>query len=85
LLRLLRQDCRAPSALSQESARDPGTTPRGPDAPHFWQKGTPDNHPDWITRVGLPSEQGKPVRYAVVSDRSKLPYLVNQGTITFLV
>jgi bifunctional non-homologous end joining protein LigD len=54
-------------------------------APHFWQKDIPDSYPDWIPRVELPSEQGKPVHYALVNDRDTLLYLVNQGTLTFHV
>ena len=29
----------------------------GSDAPHFWQKRTPDYYPEWIERVELPSER----------------------------
>lgn len=56
-----------------------------PDAPHFWQKDTPAHYPDRIPRVELPSERGRPVRYALVNDRATLLYLVNQGTLTFHV
>jgi bifunctional non-homologous end joining protein LigD len=52
-------------------------------APHFWQKNTPDYYPDWIPRVELRSEEGKIVRYALVNDPATLLYLVNQGAITF--
>src|SRR5262249_25599479 len=38
----------------------------GPDAPHFWQKDTPAYYPEWIPRVRLDTESGKPVEYAVV-------------------
>jgi bifunctional non-homologous end joining protein LigD len=57
----------------------------GPDAPHFWQKNTPASYPDWIPRIELPSERGKPVHYALVNDEPTLLYLVNQGTMTFHV
>jgi bifunctional non-homologous end joining protein LigD len=57
----------------------------GPKAPRFWQKNTPDYYPDWIPRVELPTEDGKPVHYALVNDLDTLLYLVNQGTITFHV
>ncbi len=57
----------------------------GAGAPHFWQKHTPASYPDWIPRVELPSERGKPVSYALVNDRPTLLYLVNQGTLTFHV
>jgi bifunctional non-homologous end joining protein LigD len=59
-----------------------GLTAKGP---HFWQKNTPDSYPSWIPRVELPSEQGKPVKYALVNDEPTLLYLVNQGALTFHV
>jgi bifunctional non-homologous end joining protein LigD len=57
----------------------------GLDAPHFWQKRTPDYYPAWIERVELPSERGKPVPYVLVNNEETLLYLVNQGTLTFHV
>jgi bifunctional non-homologous end joining protein LigD len=57
----------------------------GPNAPHFWQKRTPDFYPEWIERVGLPSEDGAEVPYVLVNDEATLRYLVNQGTLTFHV
>ncbi len=57
----------------------------GPDAPHFWQKHTPDYYPDWIQRIELPSELGDTVPYVLVNDEATLLYLVNQGTLTFHV
>jgi bifunctional non-homologous end joining protein LigD len=57
----------------------------GPDAPHFWQKRTPDYYPAWIERVELPSERGESVPYVLVNDAETLLYLVNQGTLTFHV
>ena len=57
----------------------------GPEAPHFWQKHTPDHYPAWIKRVELPSERGEAVPYALVNDEATLLYLVNQGTLTFHV
>jgi bifunctional non-homologous end joining protein LigD len=51
--------------------------------PHFWQKNTPAAYPDWIPRVELETETGKPVSYALVNDEATLLYLVNQGTLTF--
>jgi bifunctional non-homologous end joining protein LigD len=56
-----------------------------PNSPHFWQKNTPDYYPDWIPRIDLPTERGKPVQYALVNDLQTLLYLVNQGTMTFHV
>jgi bifunctional non-homologous end joining protein LigD len=57
----------------------------GDDTPHFWQKNTPASYPDWIPRIELASETGKPVQYALVNDEQTLLYLVNQGTLTFHV
>ena len=57
----------------------------GPNAPHFWQKRTPDYYPEWIERVVLPSEDGTEVPYVLVNDEATLLYLVNQGTLTFHV
>jgi|SRR5579884_791603 len=56
-----------------------------PGAPRFWQKNTPDYYPDWIPRIDLPTETGKPVNYALVNDLKTLLYLVNQGALTFHV
>jgi bifunctional non-homologous end joining protein LigD len=55
----------------------------GADKPHFWQKNTPTYYPDWIPRIELPTEKGKPVLSALVNDRPTLLYLVNQGVLTF--
>jgi len=55
------------------------------DAPHFWQKRTPDSYPEWIERVELPSEDGQVVPYVLVNSEETLLYLVNQGTLTFHV
>jgi bifunctional non-homologous end joining protein LigD len=77
----------APYLLPQLRDR-PITIERLPDgvregAPRFWQKNTPAYYPAWIPRVNLPTEQGKPVNYALVNDEHALAYLVNQGTVTF--
>ncbi len=67
----------------------PATLERLPDgvndgkAPHFWQKNLPASYPDWIPRVELPTERGKPVHYPVINNLETLLYLVNQGTLTF--
>jgi bifunctional non-homologous end joining protein LigD len=55
------------------------------DAPHFWQKRTPDSYPAWIERAELPSEDGQVVPYVLVNNEETLLYLVNQGTLTFHV
>jgi DNA ligase D-like protein (predicted ligase)/DNA ligase D-like protein (predicted 3'-phosphoesterase) len=57
--------------------------PDGLGGPHFWQKNTPASYPDWIPRVELETERGKPVHYVLVNNEETLLYLVNQGTITF--
>jgi bifunctional non-homologous end joining protein LigD len=57
----------------------------GSEAPHFWQKRTPDHYPEWIERVELPSEDGQEVPYVLVNNVETLLYLVNQGTLTFHV
>jgi bifunctional non-homologous end joining protein LigD len=53
------------------------------DAPHFWQKNTPANYPDWIPRAPMKAEDGRTVNYLMVNDERSLLYLVNQGTVTF--
>jgi bifunctional non-homologous end joining protein LigD len=58
---------------------------QGSDAPHFWQKRTPDYYPEWIERVELPSDNGRVVPYVLVNNEETLLYLVNQGTLTFHV
>jgi bifunctional non-homologous end joining protein LigD len=57
----------------------------GSDAKRFWQKNTPANYPSWIPRVNVPTEDGKPVHYALCNDVETLRYLVNQGAVTFHV
>ena len=52
-------------------------------APRFWQKNTPDYYPAFISRINLPTDEGKPVHYALVNDEHTLAYLVNQGATTF--
>jgi bifunctional non-homologous end joining protein LigD len=52
-------------------------------APHFWQKNTPSHYPDWVARIELDTEGGKPVRYTLVNNVETLLYLVNQGALTF--
>jgi bifunctional non-homologous end joining protein LigD len=66
----------------------PVTLERLPDGvgtykPHFWQKNTPSQYPDWIPRIDLPSVDGKSVQYALVNNQETLLYLVNQGALTF--
>ena len=67
----------------------PLTLERHPDgvggAKKFYQKNTPANYPDFIPRANFPTEDGKPVLYALGNDIDTLRYLVNQGTIAFHV
>lgn len=55
----------------------------GENAPHFWQKNTPEYYPKWIPRVRIATTGGKPVQYVLVNDIQTLTYLVNQGSIVF--
>jgi bifunctional non-homologous end joining protein LigD len=57
----------------------------GSDAPHFWQKRTPGDYPDWLKRIKLPSEGVEAVPDVLVNDEATLLSLVNQGTLTFHV
>lgn len=52
-------------------------------APRFWQKNTPAYYPSFIPRVNFPTEDGKPVQYALVNDHRSLLYLANQNVLTF--
>jgi bifunctional non-homologous end joining protein LigD len=64
----------------------PATLERLPDGlggPRFWQKNLPTSTPSWIPRIQLPTENGKPVNYALVNNEQTLLYLVNQGALTF--
>lgn len=55
----------------------------GQNAPHFWQKNTPDYYPRWVKRAEVLAENGQTVQYVLVNDVATLLYLVNQGTVTF--
>ncbi|MFC8032758.1 non-homologous end-joining DNA ligase [Streptomyces griseoincarnatus] len=55
--------------------------PDGIDGPAFMQKNTPDNYPDWITRVEVGKEGGT-VTHTVCDDTATLLYLVDQASIT---
>src|SRR4051812_36531202 len=55
----------------------------GEGKPHFWQKNSPAYYPKFIERFNMPTEEGKPVEYAIVNDLASLLYLVNQNCITF--
>ncbi|GAB2892644.1 non-homologous end-joining DNA ligase [Streptomyces deserti] len=55
--------------------------PDGIDGPRFMQKNTPENYPEWITRVELPKEGGT-VCHTVCDDTATLLYLVDQASLT---
>ncbi|MEA2709725.1 MAG: bifunctional non-ous end joining protein LigD [Phycisphaerales bacterium] len=57
-----------------------GVTDKGP---RFWQKNTPSYYPSFIPRVNFPTEDGKPVHYALVNDLRSLLWLANQNVLTF--
>jgi bifunctional non-homologous end joining protein LigD len=42
-----------------------GVTEKGP---RFWQKNTPSYYPSFIPRKNFPTDDGKPVHYAIVND-----------------
>ncbi|MFF0162120.1 non-homologous end-joining DNA ligase [Streptomyces sp. NPDC005263] len=55
--------------------------PDGIDGPRFMQKNTPENYPEWITRVEVAKEGGT-VCHTVCDDTATLLYLADQAGIT---
>jgi len=55
--------------------------PDGLDGPRFMQKNTPENYPEWITRVEVPKEGGT-VCHTVCEDSATLVYLADQAAVT---
>jgi bifunctional non-homologous end joining protein LigD len=55
--------------------------PDGIDGPRFMQKNTPENYPEWITRVELAKEGGT-VCHTVCDDTATLLYLADQAAVT---
>jgi bifunctional non-homologous end joining protein LigD len=55
--------------------------PDGVDGPRFMQKNTPENYPEWITRVELPKEGGT-VCHTVCDEAATLVYLADQAAVT---
>ncbi|MBE8476247.1 non-homologous end-joining DNA ligase [Streptomyces justiciae] len=55
--------------------------PDGLDGPRFMQKNTPENYPDWITRVEVAKEGGT-VCHTVCDDSATLVYLADQASLT---
>ena len=57
--------------------------PKGLSEPGFMQKNAPPHYPDDITIWEVPKVGGGTTRYPVVTKLDSIPYLANQGTITF--
>ena len=57
--------------------------PKGTAEEGFIQKNAPEHYPDWIARFEVPKEEGGTTVYPVVRTPEAVPYLANQGTITF--
>ena len=57
--------------------------PKGLAGPGFMQKNAPAHYPDEIGVWEVPKSDGGTTRYPVVTTESAIPYLANQGTITF--
>lgn len=55
--------------------------PDGLDGPRFMQKNTPENYPEWITRIEVPKEGGT-VCHTVCDDSATLLYLADQAGLT---
>lgn len=55
--------------------------PDGLDGPRFMQKNTPENYPEWITRLEVAKEDGT-VRHTVCDDSATLAYLADQACLT---
>ncbi|MFI6931249.1 non-homologous end-joining DNA ligase [Streptomyces sp. NPDC050287] len=55
--------------------------PDGVDGPRFMQKNTPDNYPEWITRIEVTKEGGT-VCHPVCDDTATLLYLADQAAVT---
>ncbi len=57
--------------------------PKGLSGSGFMQKNAPDHYPDEIGVHEVPKVDGGTTRYPVVTTEEAIPYLANQGTITF--
>lgn len=57
--------------------------PKGLAGPGFMQKNRPNHYPDEIGVWEVPKRDGDVTRYPVVTQPDSIPYLANQGTITF--
>ena len=57
--------------------------PKGVDAKGFMQKNVGKHFPDSIERFEVPKQEGGTTVYPVVTEADHIPWLANQGTITF--
>ena len=57
--------------------------PKGIDAKGFMQKNAGKHFPSSIERFSVPKRDGSSTTYPVVRNPGDLPYLANQGTLTF--
>jgi bifunctional non-homologous end joining protein LigD len=53
----------------------------GVEAPPFFQKRAPENHPDWVETVELRFPSGRTAREVVVRDAAQLLWIVNLGCV----
>ncbi len=59
--------------------------PRGVGAKGFMQKNVADHFPESIRRYEVPKQDGGTTVYPIVTEPDDIPWLANQGTITFHV
>ncbi len=57
--------------------------PRGVTAKGFMQKNVADHFPESIRRYEVPKQEGGVTVYPIVTEPDDIPWLANQGTITF--
>ncbi len=57
--------------------------PRGIDAKGFMQKNAADHFPASIERFEVPKSDGGTTTFPVITDPTDVPYLANQGTVSF--
>lgn len=57
--------------------------PRGVGAPGFMQKNVAKHFPDSIRRYEVPKQEGGTTVYPIVTEPDDIPWLANQGTVTF--
>ena len=61
--------------------------PHGVEGMSFYEKHAPDNQPDWIGTIEVPSKRGEhdPIAYTAVNDRPTLLWCANLAAIEFHV